>query len=161
MKERILEILVNNSRIPKKRIATMLDISEEEVCRYMEEMERDKTILKYTTIADWEKVDGLQRVTALINVEAQPQRDVGFNEIARRIYGFPEVKSLMLMSGAHDFTVMVEGKTMQEVSRFVSEKLATIDGVRKTATNFVLKNFKVNDVIFEDEEVDNRQAVTP
>lgn len=161
MKEKILEILANDSRIPKKRIASMLGITEEEVCRYLEEMEKDKVILKYTTVTDWEKVENMQRVTALINVEVQPQRDVGFNDIARRICGFPEVKSMMLMSGEHDFTVMVEGKTMLDVSRFVWEKLATIDGVRKTGTNFVLKNYKLNDVIFEDETNDHRQAVTP
>ncbi len=151
LKGQILEILVHNSRVPKKRIATMLAVPEEKVAGLMAEMEEEKTVLKYTTIANWEKVDGRQRVCALISVEAQPQRGVGFNAIAGRIAGFPEVTSLMLMSGSHDFTVMVEGETMLDISRFVSEKLAAIEGVRKTATNFVLKNYKVNDVILEDE----------
>ena len=162
LKLEILNILENNSRVPKKSIASMLGVSLEEVTKAIEELEQDHVILKYTTIINWEKAQSENTVHARIDVQVQPQREVGFDEIAKRICRFPEVKSLMLVSGKFDFAVMVEAKTMMDVSNFVSGKLSTIDGVKSTWTNFVLKYYKTNEVILdEDSFVDNRQVIIP
>lgn len=160
MKRELLEILSDNSRLSVKTIAGMLGVTQEEVEKAIAELERDKVILKYTTIVNWEKTNKENMVSARIDVQVQPQREVGFDEIARRICRFPEVKSLLLVSGKFDFFVMVEAKTMMDVSNFVSGKLATIDGVKSTWTNFVLKAYKENEVIYDDDSiVDNRQVV--
>ena len=161
MKQKILSILAENSRIPKKSLAMMIGASEEEVAAAMAELEDEKIILKYTTIVNWEKFNSENSVHARIDVRAQPQREVGYDEIARRICGYPEVKELVLMSGKYDFAVIVEAKTMMDVSKFVSSKLATIDGVQSTLTNFVLKYYKANEVTFDDTTVDRRQVVMP
>lgn len=160
MKKELLEILSDNSRLSTEVISGMLGVSKEEVEAAMTELERDKIILKYTTVINWEKTNTENMVSARIDVQVQPQREVGFDEIARRICRFPEVKSLLLVSGKFDFFVMVEAKTMMDVSNFVSCKLATIDGVKSTWTNFVLKSYKDNEVIYDDDIVDNRQVVT-
>lgn len=162
LKLEILNILENNSRVPKKSIASMLGVSLEEVTQAIEELEQENIILKYTTIINWEKVQKENTVYARIDVQVHPQREVGFDELAHRICRFPEVKSLMLVSGKFDFAVMVEAKTMMDVSNFVSGKLATIDGVKSTWTNFVLKHYKTNEVILDGEsQVDNRQVIMP
>ncbi|MEG0874653.1 MAG: Lrp/AsnC family transcriptional regulator [Clostridiales bacterium] len=158
-KRELLEILVENSRTPKKTIAGMLGIDEAEVAAAMDELEKNKVILKYTTVVNWEKTSKENAVSARIDVQVQPQREVGFDEIAKRICRFPEVKSLFLVSGKFDFVVMVEGKTMMDISNFVSGKLSTIDGIKSTWTNFILKSYKDNEVIFDEENTDNRQVV--
>ncbi len=123
-------------------------------------MEKDNVILGYGTVINWEKV-GEETVTAMIEVKVAPEREVGFNSIAERIYRFPEVRSVYLMSGSYDLSVVVEGKTMKEVARFVSHKLSTIDRVQSTVTHFILKRYKEDHFIFEKEEADKRLVVSP
>lgn len=156
----ILQLLQNNSRLTPEQIAIMTGQEEAEVKRIIERLEADKTIIKYFTLINWEKV-GVQKVSALIEVKITPQRDVGFNALAERIYRFPEVKTVHLMSGAYDLAVLVEGVTMQEVALFVATKLATIENVTGTATHFVLKTYKQDGFIFEDQETNKRLVITP
>jgi DNA-binding Lrp family transcriptional regulator len=138
----------------------MLGMSIEDVEANIKELEENKTIIKYHTIINWEKA-GEETVSALIDVKVAPQRGVGFDTVAERIYRFPEVKSLYLMSGGYDLSVLIEGKTMKEVALFVAMKLATIEHVQSTATHFVLKKYKQEGVILEDKEDDRRLVVSP
>lgn len=161
MKEKeILHLLQQDSRITNKEIAMMLDMAEEEVAAAISQMEAEKVILCYHTIVNWEKAGG-NGVTALIDVKVTPEREVGFDKVAERIYRFTQVRSVYLMSGAYDLSVEIEGKDMKEVAMFVAEKLATLDHVQSTATHFVLRKYKQDGVIFEDEEEDRRLVITP
>lgn len=156
----ILEILLNNSRIKHDQIAVMLGLDVEEVNKRVEKMEKDGLIVKYHTLVNWEK-SGDEFVSALIEVKVTPQRGAGFDNIAERIYRFPEVKAVYLMSGGFDFSVLIEGKTMKEVALFVGTKLATIENVQSTATHFVLKKYKQEGIILDDQEKDRRLVVSP
>lgn len=156
----ILELLQNNSRLTAQQIAVMTGREEEEVRKIVEKLEADKTIIKYFTLINWEKA-GVEKVSALIEVKMTPQRDVGFDSVAERIYRFPEVKTVHLMSGAYDLAVLVEGVTMKEVALFVATKLATIENVLSTATHFVLKTYKQDGFVFEDRETDKRLVIMP
>ncbi len=160
MVNEILEILNEDSRRTPEEIAVMLGTDVETVRQKIEELEKNKVIVKYNTIVNWDKTDR-EYVTAFIEVKVTPQRDQGFDAIAERIYKFPEVKSVYLMSGDYDLAVMVEGRTMKEVAFFVAEKLSVLDSVLSTATHFVLKRYKVDGVILEDEEKDYRQVIVP
>lgn len=159
MKE-ILELLENDPRLTPGQIATMLDMEEEEVARVIKVMEEKKIILGYFTLINWDKV-GEEKVSAIIEVKISPQREVGFDAVAERIYRFPEVRSVRLMSGAYDLAVMIEGHTMKEVAHFVSHKLASIEHVLSTATHFVLKTYKHHGTIVEDGEEDRRLVIAP
>lgn len=156
----ILELLQNNSRLTAQQIAVMTGREEEEVKKIVEKLEADKTIIKYFTLINWEKA-GVEKVSALIEVKMAPQRDVGFDSVAERIYRFPEVKTVHLMSGAYDLAVLVEEVTMKEVALFVATKLATIENVMSTATHFVLKTYKQDGFVFEDRETDKRLVIMP
>jgi DNA-binding Lrp family transcriptional regulator len=158
--QEILELLERNDRLTAAEIAIMLGMSEEEVKAKIAELEADKVIINYRAMVNWERA-GVEKVNALIEVKVIPQRDVGFDEIAERIYSFPEVKSVFLMSGAYDLMVLVEGTTMKEVALFVSQKLATIYNVQSTATHFVLKKYKLEGVIMDGKEDVERLVVTP
>ncbi|TDT67447.1 AsnC family transcriptional regulator [Hypnocyclicus thermotrophus] len=159
--EKIIEILKEDSRATPKDIAIMLGISEEEVKEKIKQLEKDNIILKYTTIINEEKWED-EKVQAFIEVKVSPEREMGFDAIAERIYKFPQVKSLFLMSGGFDFLIVIEGQSLKEVALFVSEKLSTLDYINSTATHFMLKKYKENDVVMEDKEkVDNRLAVMP
>lgn len=160
MKE-VLEFLENNARISAAEIAVMTNRDEKEIQLIVKEMEEKKIILKYMTLINWEKAGFEEDVSAFIEVRITPQRDVGFDAVAERIYRFPEVRSVRLMSGAYDLAVFVEGRTMKEVSHFVATKLATIEGVVSTTTHFVLKTYKREGVIMEDSEQDRRLVVSP
>lgn len=160
MTKEILELLEDNSRLTPGEIAILLNKDVQEVTRVIKELEQNKTILKYMTLVNWDKL-GEEKVSAMIEVRVAPQRDVGFEAVAERIYRFPEVRSVRLMSGAYDLAVFIEGRTMREVSHFVATKLATIEGVISTTTHFVLKTYKQDGVIFEDGEEDRRLMVTP
>lgn len=160
MVNEILEILNEDSRRTPEEIAVMLGTDVETVKQKIEELERNKVIVKYNTIINWDKTDR-EYVTALIEVKVTPQRDQGFDAIAERIYKFPEVKSVYLVSGDYDLAVMIEGRTMKEVAFFVAEKLSVLDSVLSTATHFVLKKYKVEGVVLEDEEKDYRQVIVP
>jgi len=158
MMEEILEILEKNNKISEEQIAVMLNKSVEEVRQAIKEYEEKNVIVGYNTLINWEKTNK-EFVTALIEVKVTPQRGQGFDKVAERIYRYPEVKACYLMSGGFDLTVIVEGKTMKEVALFVAEKLSPLDSVLSTATHFVLKKYKDKGTIFEDDHVDDREAV--
>lgn len=156
----ILAMLQENGKLDAKEIALMLGKKEKEIFATIKEMEEHKIILKYTTLINWEKT-GDEYVTALIDVKVLPQRGVGFDVVAERIYRFPEVKNVYLMSGGYDLSLTIEGKTMKEVAFFVAEKLAPLEYVQSTTTHFVLKKYKEKGVIFEDKEEDRRLVISP
>jgi DNA-binding Lrp family transcriptional regulator len=137
----ILKLLEEDSRYTPAQIAAMTGKTEEEVTSIIKECEKNNIITGYTALVDWNRTD-VESVTAFIEVKITPQRDDGFDKIAHRIYQYEEVESLYLMSGAFDFAVIVTGKSLKEVSQFVSLKLAPIDGVISTATHFIMKRYK-------------------
>jgi DNA-binding Lrp family transcriptional regulator len=160
LKLKILDLLKEDSRRTVELIATMLDVTEEQVARAISDLEAEKVIVKYATVVNWSKVDE-EKVTALIEVQITPERGHGFDAIAERIYLFPEVKSVYLMSGAYDLLVEVEGRNLKEVASFVSNKLSPLDRVLSTKTNFILKKYKQDGIIFEDHEEDHRMMISP
>ena len=159
MKSQILKLLENDAKLTAAQIAVMLDIPLDEVNTAINEYETNGTILGYKTIVDWEKTDR-ESVTALIDVKLTPQKDKGFDRVAEKIYNYPEVKSVYLMSGAYDLSVVIEGKTMKEVASFVSQKLSTIEAVNSTATHFVLHKYKDKGVLYDAPEIDERGNFT-
>lgn len=161
MENKILELLTKDSRYTAKDIATMIGATEGEVAKAISQMEKDQIICGYQTLINWDKVEGKETVTALIEVKVTPQRGEGFDKIASRIYKFDEVEAVYLMSGGFDLTVIIEGKTMKEVALFVGQKLAPLDAVLSTATHFVLKRYKDHGVIFEGMKKDERMLVSP
>ncbi|MFC3341088.1 Lrp/AsnC family transcriptional regulator [Paenibacillus abyssi] len=160
LKTDILELLKEDARRSPDLIATMLDVPEAEVTQAIQELEKDHVIVKYATVVNWSKVSD-EKVTALIEVQITPERGRGFEGIAERIYLYPEVKSVYLMSGAYDLLVEVEGKTLKDVASFVSNKLSPIDAVLSTKTFFILKKYKQDGIIFEDYEDDQRLLISP
>lgn len=160
LKAQILEILCEDCRTPLERIAVMTGAALPDVAQAIEEMEHDGVILQYSPIINWDRTDR-ERVEAMIEVKVTPQRDMGFDAIAGRIYRFAEVKSVFLMSGSYDLLVLVEARTLKELALFVSEKLSPLDTVTGTATSFVLKRYKQDGVIFVGESTDKRMAVSP
>ncbi len=159
MIKEILKILENDARTTTKQISAMTGTASTEVARLIKQSEQDRTILKYKTVINWEKVGG-EQVWALIEVKITPQRDVGFDSTAERIYRFPQARTVYLVSGTYDLLVLVVGKNMHEVADFVSQKLAPIEGVQGTVTHFVLKRYKEDSEILEGEEEIKRQPVT-
>lgn len=160
MREKILNMLENNGRIDLKDMAVMLGVHEAEVANEIADMEKEHIICGYNTLINWDKTTE-EKVTALIEVKVVPQRGIGFDSIAERIYKYDEVASLYLMSGGFDFTVIIEGKTMKSVALFVAEKLSTLDSVQSTSTHFVLKKYKDYGIVLEEDEKDERMLVTP
>jgi DNA-binding Lrp family transcriptional regulator len=160
LKTSILELLKEDSRRTPELIATMLGEDVGKVRQAIDEMERDKIIVKYATVINWNKMDD-EKVTALIEVQITPERGRGFDAIAERIYLFPQVRSVYLMSGSYDLLVEIDGKNLKEVASFVSNKLSTLDSVLSTKTHFILKKYKQDGVIFEDHEGDHRMVVSP
>ncbi|MGE5329522.1 MAG: Lrp/AsnC family transcriptional regulator [Deltaproteobacteria bacterium] len=158
MKE-ILEILEKDPRISAEKIAAMLGRNIEEVKAEIKRLEDENIIAGYTTVINWDKTEK-ETVNALIEVKVTPTRGLGFDKVAARIYNFPEVKALYLMSGSYDFTVLIEGKTMKEVALFVAEKLAPLESVMSTATHFVLKKYKDDGVILHEKIEDDREVIT-
>lgn len=160
LKLKVLDLLKEDARRSPALLSTLLGVEEEEVKTAIAELERDHVIVKYATVVNWGKVDD-EKVTALIEVQITPERGRGFEGIAERIYLFPQVKSLYLMSGAYDLLVEVEGANLREVANFVSEKLSPIDSVLSTKTHFILKKYKQDGIIFEEREEDNRLLISP
>ncbi|MGQ9674052.1 MAG: Lrp/AsnC family transcriptional regulator [Chloroflexota bacterium] len=156
----ILKILEQDARISSMQIATMLDLPEEEVRAAIKRLETEKIIRRYKTVINWEKVEE-DRVLALIEVRVTPQRDVGFDAIAERIYRFPEARTVYLLSGTYDLLVQVAGRSMKEVANFVSEKLAPLEGVQGTVTHFLLKRYKEDGDVLAEVEGVKRLPVTP
>lgn len=160
MREQILTFLEKNSRIDLKELAIMLGSSEEIIANEVQKMEQEQIICGYHTLIDWDKTS-VDKTTALIEVRVTPQRGQGFDNIAERIYNYPEVQSVYLISGAYDLLVILEGKTLKEVSGFVSNKLSTLDTVISTATHFILKKYKDDGIILSKKSEDERMLVTP
>jgi DNA-binding Lrp family transcriptional regulator len=160
MKE-IFEILEQNARATPEQIATMVDKPVSEVEKIIKQAEKDGSILKYKAIINWPKL-GKEDIQALIEVRVTPQRDVGFDAIAEHIYQFPEVYSAYVVSGTYDLAILVRGKNMQEISSFVTEKLAPLEQVQSTVTHFLLKRYKENGETFHlPKEINRRLPITP
>lgn len=160
MDKQILNILERDARTSPDKIAVMVGKTEAEVAAAIKSMEERGVIRHYKTVIDWEKA-GKERVFAFIDVRVSPTRGVGFDEVARRIYKYPEVHSVYLVSGDYDLRVVVEGKTMKDVAFFVAEKLATLEGVLSTRSSFLLKKYKSDGDVFEEPAGEERLAVTP
>ncbi len=160
MRTEILRMLEKNSKIDLHDLAIMLGTEEAMVLQEIEKMEKEGIICGYPTLINWDKTD-TETVSALIEVRVMPQRGKGFETLAERITRYPEVKSVFLMSGDFDFAVFLEGKTLKEVSMFVSTKLSTLESVAGTATHFILKKYKDHGMILIREEKNNRMKVTP
>lgn len=160
MREKILTFIEKNSRIDLKELAIVLGVDEATVMNELEQMEAEHIICGYHTIIDWDKV-GIDKVTAMIEVRVTPQRGMGFDKVAERIYNYPEVNSVYLISGGFDFMVTIEGKTLREVSQFVSDKLSTLDSVLSTKTNFILKKYKDHGTVIAEQTKDERIQMIP
>ena len=160
MREKILTFIEKNSRIDIKELEIILGEDELSVANELAAMEADHVICGYHTLINWDKTD-IEKVTALIEVSVTPQRGQGFDKIAERIYNYPEVNAVYLISGSYDYLVSIDGKTLMEVSRFVSEKLSTLEGVVGTTTHFVLKKYKDHGTILKHEKKEERIPVMP
>ena len=160
LKTQLLEILSEDCRTSLEMMAVMTASTVEDVADAIDEMEREHVILHYQPIINWDKTDK-ERVEAMIEVRVTPQRDMGFDAIAGRIYRYEEVKSVYLMSGAYDLLVLVEAPSLKQLAMFVSEKLSTLESVTGTATSFVLKRYKQDGVVFVGDQTDRRMAVSP
>ena len=154
----VLAILSEDARLSAKKIAAVLSVDETDVKNCIEEMEKSGLLVKYTAIVNSEKAED-SLVEALIEVKVTPKKKEGFDGIAKQIASFPEVKAVYLMSGAYDLAVFLEDKTLQQVSRFITERISTFDGVLSTATHFILKKYKIDGVLTEKEDEDNRLSV--
>ena len=155
MNTQILKLLENDARLTPEQLSIMLGKDKAEIEKAICELEENGTILGYKAIVDWEKTEN-EAVTAMIDVKLTPQRDRGFDRVAEKIYNYPEVKSVYLMSGAYDLSVLIEGRTMKEVAFFVSQKLSTIEAVNSTATHFILHKYKDKGVLYNVGEIDER-----
>lgn len=160
MREKILNTINKNSKLTAEELAIMLDSTEEEVARLIKEMEEEYVICGYPTLINWDKVK-CERITALIEVKVAPERGLGFDKIAERIYKFDEVQSVYLMSGGFDLTVIIEGESLKEVAGFVSSKLAPMEGVLSTSTHFVMKKYKENGLPLIKGKKDERMLIVP
>ena len=157
---KVLELLYEDARVTPERAAVMLGMREEDVRAAVDKLEQERVIVGYPALVNWDKTP-IEKVKAVIEVKVTPQRDMGFDAIAARIYRFDEVTAVYLMSGAYDLMLEVQAESLRTLANFVSQKLATVDSVLSTATHFVLKKYKVDGVILEEEHADHRLAVTP
>ena len=160
MREKILSVIEKNSRMSMKDLAAILGEDQSLVENEIKKMEKEKVICGYHTLINWDEVD-VEKVNAVIEVNVTPKRDLGFDEIAEKIYNYPEVTSVYLLSGSFDLLVNIEGKTLREVALFVSQKLSTLESVVGCKTNFVLKKYKDHGTIFEKEIQDERIQMLP
>lgn len=160
IREELLRIIEKNSRIDLKELAVILGVEEIDVVNELAAMETEGVICGYHTLIDWEKTN-IEKVTALIEVRVTPQRGQGFDNIAERIYKYPEVNAVYLISGGYDLLVTLEGRSLKEISKFVSEKLSALDSVLSTATHFILKKYKDHGTVLAKKRVDEREIYTP
>ena len=160
MGEELLSIIEKNSRIDISELAVRLGVEEAKVVEELERLEKENIICGYHTLINWEKTSN-EKVTALIEVKVTPQRGQGFDRIAERIYNYPEVKSVYLISGGFDLLVTLEEKSLKEIAGFVSDKLSTLDSVISTATHFILKKYKDHGTIIEKRHSDDRELISP
>jgi DNA-binding Lrp family transcriptional regulator len=159
MREQLLKTIEKNSRIDLKELAVRLDVSEVDIANELAAMEADGTICGYHTLINWENTS-VEKVSALIEVRVTPQRGQGFDHIAQRIYNYPEVEALYLLSGGYDLLISLEGKSLKEIAMFVSDKLAPLDSVLSTATHFILKKYKDHGTILAKKATDEREMIT-
>ena len=159
MRTQILKYMEKNSKVDPSELAVLLGTNEVTVVNEISKMEKENIICGYHTLINWEKA-GTDSVTALIEVRVTPQRNRGFERIAERIYNYPEVNSVYLISGAYDLLVTIEGRTLMEISQFVSDKLSPIDEVISTATHFILKKYKDHGTIMNAKEKEERMPVS-
>ena len=148
---KLLELLKSNAKLTNEQLASMLGMSVDEVAKTVAELEKNKTIVCYSAVVNWDKTEK-DTTTALIEIKVTPQRGHGFEAVAERIFQFPEVKSLYLVSGAYDFLAVVEGKTLKDVATFVSSRLAPLEQILSCATHFMLKKYKDDGVVFVENE---------
>lgn len=148
---KLLELLKNNAKLTNEQLASMLGMSVDEVAKTVDQLEKSKTIVCYSAVVNWDKTEK-DTTTALIEIKVSPQRGHGFEAVAERIFQFPEVKSLYLVSGAYDFLAVVEGKTLKDVATFVSSRLAPLEQILSCATHFMLKKYKDDGVVFVENE---------
>ncbi len=160
MREELLAVIEKNSRIDLKELAIILGVEEIDVVNELAALEAEGTICGYHTLINWENTS-VEKVTALIEVRVTPQRGQGFDKIAERIYKYPEVRSVFLISGGYDLMIILEGKSLREVSSFVSEKLSLLDTVISTATHFILKKYKDHGTVLAQKHSDEREMITP
>ena len=160
MREKILTFIERNSRIDLKELAVILGVDEVTVAQELKNMEEEHIICGYHTLINWDKT-GVEKVTAMIEVRVTPQREMGFDKVAERIYNYPEVNAVFLISGGFDLMVTLEGKTLREVSQFVTDKLSTLDSVLSTKTNFILKKYKDHGTVMARKKEDEREMITP
>lgn len=160
MREKILTFIEKNSRIDLKELSIVLGVDEASVLNELEAMEAEHIICGYHTLINWDKT-GIEKVTAMIEVRVTPQRGMGFDKVAERIYNYPEVESVYLISGGFDFMVTLEGKTLRDVSQFVSDKLSPLDSILSTKTNFILKKYKDHGTIMAEPTKDERMNIAP
>ena len=160
MREELLSVIERNSRIPLDELAVILGVSKEAVIDEMAALEKEGIICGYHTLIDWEKASQ-EKVNALIEVRVTPQRGQGFDKIAERIYNYPEVRAVYLISGGYDLLVTLEEKSLKEISMFVTDKLSTLESVLSTATHFILKKYKDHGTILGKKHVDEREIFTP
>ena len=157
----LLSLLEKNARMDTKDLADILLADEASVIHEMSELEKEKIICGYHTVVNWDNANQ-ERVMAMIEVGVTPEREFGYDRVAKNIYRYPEVDTMYLMSGRSEFIVIIYGKTMQEISNFVGAKLACIEQVKSTVTLFVLKEYKVNGIALEDDDKPSeRLVVTP
>ena len=158
MREKILSIIEKNSRVDMRELAIILGTDEIDIANELKAMEEEGIICGYHTLIDWEKTN-IEKVSALIEVRVTPQRGQGFDSIAERIYKYPEVNSVYLISGGYDLLVSLEGKSLKEVSSFVTNKLSTLDSVLSTATHFILKKYKDHGTILEKKQHEDEREM--
>lgn len=158
--EKVLELLHTDCRRSLEEMATMLAMPAAEVAEIIDKLEQDGIVIGYGARINWDKAYGTNAVTAYIELKVTPQRNRGFDRLAERIYQFPEVKAINLMSGSYDFGITVEGKNIKEISLFVSEHLAPMESVISTATHFVLKRYKYDGIICSKPHKDEREVIS-
>ena len=160
MIEKILKIIETNSKLTAEEVATMLDLDSAEVTSTIKNLEKEKVICGYHTLINWDKTDE-EQVSAIIELKVNPQRGSGFDKIAERVYQYPEVEAVFLMSGSYDLLVEMTKAPMKEIASFVARRLSTIDEVQSTTTHFILKRYKDHGTLFVEDEGDKRMVVSP
>ena len=160
MRDELLAIVEKNSRIDTKELAVLLGVQEIDIMNELQKLQEEGIICGFHTLINWEKTD-IEKVTALIEVRVTPQRGQGFDTIAERIYKYPEVRAVYLISGGFDLLVILEEKSLKEIANFVSDKLSTLDSVLSTATHFILKKYKDHGIMLSEKYEDKREVITP
>lgn len=159
IRKELLKLIEKNSKIETAELSKMLGVSVADILNEMSELEKEHIICGYLTLIDWSKTDS-DKVIGLIEVKVTPQRGQGFDRIAERIYNYPEVNSVYLISGSYDLLVTLEENSLKNIAQFVSDKLSTLDAVLSTATHFILKKYKDHGIVYDNKREDEREAIS-